>query len=33
MDGDCPYYFGTSPEDCTYPHGCGEDYEKEIGEI
>ncbi len=28
MDGDCPFGFGSSLEDCTYPHiGCGEDYE------
>jgi len=26
-NGDCPYRFGTCPEDCTHPHGCTEDYE------
>ena len=28
LSGNCPYNFGTSPEDCTHPHGCTEDYEK-----
>ena len=33
IEGYCPFGFGTCVNDCTHPHGCTYDFEREENDI